>query len=81
MNVPKWEITAIDKVRKGFVWRGRKEVNGGSCLVAWDKVTRPLKLGGLGIPNLQHVLGSSNQMDVATKNRSEQALAWLEHPH
>jgi hypothetical protein len=49
--------------------------------VAWDKVTRPLKLGGLGIPNLQHVLGSSNQMDVATKNRSEQAMAWLEHPH
>jgi hypothetical protein len=33
MNVPKWEITAIDKVRKGFVWRVRKEVNGGSCHV------------------------------------------------
>jgi hypothetical protein len=25
---------------------------GGCCLVAWDKVTRPIELGGLGIPNL-----------------------------
>jgi hypothetical protein len=23
--------------------------------VAWDSVTRPLKYGGLGIPNLQHM--------------------------
>jgi hypothetical protein len=55
MNIPKWVIHKIDKIRKGFVWRGRKEVNGGSCLVAWDSVTRPLKYGGLGIPNLQHM--------------------------
>jgi hypothetical protein len=55
MNVPKWVINKIDKIRKGFVWRGRKEINGGSCLVAWDSVTRPLKYGGLGIPNLQHM--------------------------
>jgi hypothetical protein len=55
MNVPKWVINKIDRIRKGFVWRGRKEANGGSCLVAWDIVTRPLKYGGLGIPNLQHM--------------------------
>jgi hypothetical protein len=34
MNVSKWVIKAIDKVRKGFMWRGTKEVNGGRCLVA-----------------------------------------------
>jgi hypothetical protein len=28
-------------------------VNGGSCLVPWEIVTRPLSLGGLGVPNLQ----------------------------
>jgi hypothetical protein len=28
-------------------------VNGGSCLMSWEKITRPLNLGGLGIPNLQ----------------------------
>uniref|UniRef100_A0A0A8ZUL3 Reverse transcriptase domain-containing protein n=1 Tax=Arundo donax TaxID=35708 RepID=A0A0A8ZUL3_ARUDO len=53
MNVPKWVIKAIDKICRAFLWKGGKEVNGGSCLVAWDKVTRPLDLGGLGIHNLQ----------------------------
>jgi hypothetical protein len=55
MNVPKWVISAIDKIRRGFLWKGRKEVKGGHCLVAWDKVTRPLDLGGLGIPNLLYM--------------------------
>jgi hypothetical protein len=28
-------------------------VNGGSCIVPWEIVTRSLSLGGLGVPNLQ----------------------------
>ncbi|GJN34974.1 hypothetical protein PR202_gb23693 [Eleusine coracana subsp. coracana] len=53
MNVPKWSIKAIDKINKGFLWQGKEKANGGCCLVAWTKVTRPLDLGGLGIPNLE----------------------------
>ncbi|GJN13052.1 hypothetical protein PR202_ga31385 [Eleusine coracana subsp. coracana] len=53
INIPKWFIKAIDKIRRGFFWKGRKEAIGGSCLVAWEKVQRPLDLGGLGIQNLQ----------------------------
>jgi hypothetical protein len=53
LNVPSWVLKAIDKIRKAFLWKGRKEVNGGSCLVAWDIVTRPRCLGGLGMPNLR----------------------------
>uniref|UniRef100_A0A0A9B2N8 Reverse transcriptase domain-containing protein n=1 Tax=Arundo donax TaxID=35708 RepID=A0A0A9B2N8_ARUDO len=34
MNVPKWVIKAIDKIRRAFLWKGRKEVNGGCCLIA-----------------------------------------------
>jgi hypothetical protein len=49
MKIPKWVINSIDKIRRGFIWKGRKEVNGGNCLVSWDIVTRPLNLGGLGI--------------------------------
>jgi hypothetical protein len=52
MSVPKWVIKAIDKIRRAFLWKGRKEINGGCCLVAWEKVTRLLHLGGLGLPNL-----------------------------
>lgn len=47
-----WAIKAIDKLRKGFLWRGRKEANVGHCLLAWSKVTRPKDLGGLGISDL-----------------------------
>jgi hypothetical protein len=42
----------VDKIRKGFLWKGRDHANGGCWLVAWDKVTRPFELGGHGIPNL-----------------------------
>ena len=53
LNVPKWFIKAINKIRRAFLWKGRREVQGGCCLVAWEKVQRPLELGGLGIPNLE----------------------------
>jgi hypothetical protein len=32
IKVPKWCL------RRAFVWKGREQVNGGACLVAWDKV-------------------------------------------
>ena len=53
ISVPKWFIKAVDKIRKGFLWQGKEKANGGCCLVAWEKVMRPLDLGGLGIPNLE----------------------------
>ncbi|GJN11825.1 hypothetical protein PR202_ga30050 [Eleusine coracana subsp. coracana] len=53
IKVPKWFIKAINKIRQAFVWKGRDKVNGGSYLVAWEKVQRPLDLGGLGILNLE----------------------------
>lgn len=51
LNVPKWVIKKIDKIRRAFLWTGRKETNGGICLVAWggDRIN----LGGFGTPNLQ----------------------------
>ncbi|GJN06676.1 hypothetical protein PR202_ga24430 [Eleusine coracana subsp. coracana] len=55
LNVPKWFLNAIDKLRRDFLWCGRKAANGGCCLVSWEKVQRPIELGGLGILNLQYM--------------------------
>lgn len=45
----------IDRIKRGFLWKGRKGVKGGHCLVAWPKVCRPPELGGLGISDLQRL--------------------------
>jgi hypothetical protein len=47
INIPQWVIKSIDKIRRGFLWKGRKEVNGDSCLVPWEIVTRPLSYGSM----------------------------------
>ena len=53
LDLPAGTLQAIDKIRRGFLWKGRKDVRGGHCLIAWPKVTRPPELGGLGISDLQ----------------------------
>jgi hypothetical protein len=46
-------LLAIEKILRGFLWKGRKDMHGGHCLVASDKVCMPKEFGGLGIPNLR----------------------------
>jgi len=60
LNLPPWALKAIDKCRRGFLWKGRKDVRGGHCLIAWPKVTRSIKLGGLSISNLQQLSWAFN---------------------
>jgi hypothetical protein len=38
---------------RGFLWKGRKDIKGGHCLVGWQRVCRPRKLGGLGIHDME----------------------------
>ncbi|GJM86847.1 hypothetical protein PR202_ga02745 [Eleusine coracana subsp. coracana] len=85
MNVPKWFIKAIDKIRRSFLWKGRREANGGCCLVAWEKVQRPLDLGGLGILNLE-IASWALQMkwlwlQKTTSDRPWSGLEIPTHPH
>jgi hypothetical protein len=48
-------LLAIEKILRGFLWKGRKDAHGGHCLVAWDRVCMPKELGGLGILNLRRM--------------------------
>jgi len=81
IRVPKWFIRAVDKIRRSFLWKGRKEANGGSCLVAWEKVMRPIDLGGLGIHNLEF-MGWALQMRWLwlEKTKPDRPWAGLENP-
>jgi hypothetical protein len=49
----KWLIKHLDKIRKGFFWKGDEVASGGHCLVRWANVKKPKKLGGLGVLDLE----------------------------
>jgi hypothetical protein len=38
VDFPQWAYKAVDKIRRGYLWRGRREAKGGHCLVAWSVV-------------------------------------------
>jgi hypothetical protein len=49
VDLPSATMKDIDKIRRGFLWRGRKNVMGGHFAVAWGRVCRHRELGALGI--------------------------------
>jgi hypothetical protein len=51
-EAPLWALEEIYKWMRGFFWAGKKKVNGGLCLVAWDKICKPKRFGGLGVKDL-----------------------------
>jgi hypothetical protein len=49
----KWTVKRLDKIRRGFLWKGDESTSGGHCLVSWKNVKKPKKLGGLGVLDLE----------------------------
>jgi hypothetical protein len=55
LPIPLWALRKIEKIARGFVWKGDDSelASGGHSLINRDTVYRPKKLGGLGLPNLE----------------------------
>jgi len=79
LDLPPWALKAIDKIRRGFLWKGRRDARGGHCLLAWPKVARPRNLGGLGISNLQN-LGYALKLIWLWLHKTEPNKAWAFFP-
>jgi len=79
LDLPTGTLQAIDKTRRGFLWRGRKDTRGGHCLIAWPKVTRPHDLGGLGISDLQK-LGWALRLRWLWLQKTEPRKQWAFFP-
>ena len=79
LELPPSVLKAIDKIRRAFLWKGRKDVKGGHCLLAWPKVTRPVFLGGLGISDLQK-LGWALKLRWLWLQKTEPEKAWSFFP-
>jgi hypothetical protein len=47
-----WAYKAVNKIRRGYLWRGHTNLKDGHCLIACDSMCHPLELDGLGISNL-----------------------------
>jgi hypothetical protein len=52
-EAPAWVLEELVKWMRAFFWAGKKEVNGGQCLVAWDTICKPTQFGGLGVKDLR----------------------------
>lgn len=75
LDVPKWFIKAVDIYIRSFLWRGRKELHGGHCPVNWERVTRPLHMGGLDIHNLQ-TLGWALRLRWLWLKKTDKTRPW-----
>jgi hypothetical protein len=52
-EAPAWVHEELVKWMTAFFWAGKKEVNGGQCMVAWDTICKPTQFGGLGVKDLR----------------------------
>jgi hypothetical protein len=77
LDIPPKVIEALLKICRAFLWKGRREISGGHCLVAWDKVASPKLLGGLGIPNLR-LLNLALRCRWAWLQKVDPSKAWAE---
>jgi hypothetical protein len=52
LELPPGVTTALDRLRRAFLWAATDRVTGAKCLVAWESVCRSKEEGGLGVRSL-----------------------------
>jgi hypothetical protein len=65
----------IVKIERGFLWSGRAAANGGHCHVNWQRVTRPIAYGGLGVHDLERT-SMSLRLRWLWLSRTDGRRAW-----
>jgi hypothetical protein len=53
VEAPVWLLDEIVKWLRAFFWAGKKEVNGGQCLMSWADICQSTQYAGLGIKDMK----------------------------
>lgn len=72
-------LKKADRIRHGFLWCDSNNANGGQCCVNWQRVCRPLELGGLGIHDL-HRMGVVLRTRWLWLQRTDPSRPWQHLP-
>ena len=75
VKISPWTIKCIDKIRRGFLWRGAASAKGVQCLLAWPRVCRPPEHGGLGIVDLE-CFGYALRMRWLWLRKTDPSRSW-----
>ena len=72
---PKKTLKQLEKIERGFLWVGRAAANGGHCHVNWNRICRPIELGGLGVRDLERA-GLALRLRWLWFSRTDPERAW-----
>ncbi len=81
--VPTWVSKAIDRIRRGFFWKGNVLDNGFHCLINWEHMCRPKSVGRIGIRKFK-AMNSALLMKSFWNFYNSKSLPWvrlLRHKH
>jgi hypothetical protein len=79
MGLPAWMDKCLVKIAKAFLWSGTNVVQVGKCLVPWEKVQRPLHLGGLGVLDMKK-MGMALWLHWLWYQRTDPSKPWASLP-
>ncbi|XP_073359559.1 uncharacterized protein [Aegilops tauschii subsp. strangulata] len=68
-------LKQVNRIIREFLWHGRKDTQSGHDPVNWQRVCRPLELGGLGIQNL-HRQGIALRVRWLWLQRTDPTRPW-----